>query len=208
MWKATLAVLVVVSLPARARAAAPDCFYFVLGIYDEPEQVHNFGTMVENQEKWVYLGIKYRSGQAGLTTIEFSISGLEELFVLEFEPVTPAALVFGSVQAPPDTTSSFGVGGMDVSWPICLEGDRALIRLTLWSLGPVQADKILEVKRRYPPTNFNFSTPLFVNCDAPVYPMVRVGGGCYILNPSTNPVPACQLPVAAHSWSQVKALFR
>lgn len=206
-------VLGLIALPTAGWAQA-DCFDCVLGIYDDEQLTRNFGTIEPGVPKDLYIGLKLAPGQTGVTGIELSIAGislLDNLFIVEFVGLPQADAVVGTtVEAPADTTaSSTGTGGVNLAWTICQEGtNRAIARLSLLALGAVAPDHVLQVLRKFPPSDPRWLTPNLVKCDPPDYTVVRITGGCYVANPTGNPVGRCQLPVAEGTWSGVKGLFR
>jgi len=214
----TVAGIALVSVfAAPVQAQVPNCFDSVLGIYDDPARSSTMGQSTPGTIKSVYLGIDFAAGETGLTAIEFSIAGVrfdvDAILLIATEWSPPPAVILGvSVSAPVDTTaSSAGSGGVVVAWPLCLAGSRTLARIDLLHFAPV-VDKVLQVKRRYPTTNSQWRTPVFVRCDSPNFTSVRLTGGCYILNWSGNPdVLACldgPVGVEPRTWTGMKALYR
>lgn len=207
-----LACLLTISC-APVLAAAQDCFDCVLGIWDDPALTQNRGRITPGEPKEVYVGIKLADGVRVTSGVEFSISGLDQdgLYLLGATPLGSRAVVFGTVPAPEDTTAtSTGIGGATVAWSQCLEGDVALLKLVLYSVDPI-ADRMIEVKRSYPPTNPDWHTPVHIHCDAPTYTASRVTGGCFVLNPA-GPATSCQslklVGVETVTWSGIKTLYR
>jgi hypothetical protein len=198
---------------APALAAAQDCFDCVLGIWDDPALTQNRGRISPGEPKEVYVGIKLAGADRVTAGVEFSVSGLDQggLYLLGATPLGSRAVVFGTVPAPEDTSvTSTGIGGATVAWSQCLEGDVALLKLVLYSVDLI-ADRMIEVKRSYPPTNPDWGTPIRLHCDAPAYTASRVTGGCYVLNPS-GPATSCQslklVGVETATWSGIKTLYR
>jgi hypothetical protein len=210
-----LCSLLIVPSFALAQFDCPEC---VLGLWDEQGLVNNFGAMAAGTPKNIYLGIKVgASGETGLTGVEFSIAGIRQaedgILVLSVNPIPPTMTAIGSAPSPADTTtSSSGMGGMNIAWPECQAipaGGLAIAQIQLLSFSPV-TDKVFMVKRKYPPSNparFPFN-PVLIRCDAPNYSDVKVREACYIAGYSGTPLPAC--PVVAvedKTWSTVKQLF-
>lgn len=193
---------------------AQDCFDCVLGIWDDPALTSNRGTINVRELKEVYVGMKLANSVEDLSGVEFSISGVDKdgLLLVGAVPLGPRALVFGTIPAPQDTSiNSEGVGGITAGWSRCLPGNQALFKLVLYATQPL-SDRILQVKRSYPTTNFSWRTPILVHCDPPLYSISRVTGGCYVLNPSGEPIdclnPQSVVAVAPTSWSALKSLYK
>ncbi len=172
------------------RLASPlqveNCFGCVLGIWDDAALTSQTGTMAAFTAKDIYLGIKYAGAFDGLTGIELSISGIRQtedgILVTSVTPLVPASVVLGGPIAPADTSAtSSETGGMNIAWASCLTGDQALVKITLLTFSTI-TNKVLEVKHKYPPSNPEWHTPIFVQCDAPTYTATRVTGGCFGLN--------------------------
>jgi hypothetical protein len=166
-------------------AAATDCR---LALYDDEAMTQTSGA-VSGVSKTLYLGIRYdATTPAQLTGIEFSIRGLEALNVF-VEPRDNAAIVLGTPAAPAGLDSLYGTGGMNIAWTQCLAGDRVLAQLTLVPKnGWPEGGTVLEVLRRYPPTNAALPYPLIVDCDDPYFTARGVRGGRFQLGVAGTPV--------------------
>lgn len=185
-------------------AAIDDCFSCVLGLYDNAGLTSTVGSMPTGVPKDVYLGVNFSGGFGGLSGIEFSIAGLEGLLVIGVEPLVPAAVTLGSPPAPADTSStSTGIGGMNVAWATCLSGNQALVKISLLAFSP-PSNKILQVKHKFPPSNPAWQTPVFTQCDGPTFTATRLSAGCYGINMTgplvcpgapANNSPACNASV-------------
>lgn len=207
-------MLVVVTLAAPVAAWAQDCYDCVLGIWDDPAMTSDHGTIEPLVPKELYVGLELADDIDDVSGVEFSIAGLDQdgLFLLGAIPLGPRALVFGTVPAPRDTTEdSTEIGGASAAWSECRPNGEALLKLVVFALEEI-SDRVLVVKRSYPPTNPSWHTPLLVRCDPPLYSVARVSGGCYVLNPTGAPAPCPQahavVAVQPETWSGVKQLFR
>jgi hypothetical protein len=209
MRKVLLAILGLTVLPSLA-LAQESCFTCILGIYADLNMTQVTGLLPTGTPTDVFLGIKLdpNTAYSGITGVEFSVAGIGGNVILAgTDPVTPATITVGSPPAPADTTEgSSGTGGMNVSWPSCLAGSQALVKLTLLAISPV-TDKVLQVKHKYPVSNPTWKTPIVTLCDAPAYTVVRVTEACFVANPSSAP-PACAIGVQEASWSGIKALYK
>jgi len=205
----------IVALVPGLTLAQGDCFDCVLGLWEDPALTVDRGTIQPNELKDIYLGIKLDGTADKLVGVEFSVAGLslsDGLILVGAVPLGPRALVWGTVPAPADTSvRSTGDGGVTVAWSSCLSGTQALMKLTVFTTSPV-VDKVLVVKRSYPPTDPGLGTPLMFSCDPPVYTARRVTGGCYVLNWSGSPVPCVNshsvMAVQNETWGAVKTMFR
>lgn len=215
MRKLLLVALGVLALPTLAMAQTQDCADCVLGIFDGPDinATTNCGTIGVGAPKDVYLGVRLSGAETGVSGIEFSIAGMEGLLLIGTEALTPASVTLGSPPAPADTSAtSTGTGGMNVAWATCLSGSQQLIKLSLLSFGP-QADKVLKVMHKFPPSNLNYNLhAVLTRCDPPNFTAVRVSTGCFTLNPS-DPAgpPGCRCfstPVEAKTWGAMKRLYQ
>lgn len=220
MRKMLLPVVGLLALPAVVSAQVIFCNDCEMGLWDEPEMIHNFGAVSAGTPKDIYLGVKLGAGETGVTTIEFSISNMRQvednILVVGTEGLTdPQPNIFlGSVQAPADTSSgTAGTGGSNIAWPSCVTStSQALIKITFLSFAPV-SNKVFVIKHRYPPTNTFYPYPLFTRCDPPEYTKVAVPGGCYIAgwDGTTNPVNLCAAKIGAvenETWTGMKQLYR
>jgi len=206
-------VLLAVWVPSLSQAQDTTCPGCVIGIYDEPELVHNYGTWDINTDgvsKSFYVGIKYDPGSSfdGLTGIEISVYGLPTTFLAPTINILSDGFAVGpTLIAPPDTTAAGAEGGQNITWTQCLPGNRALVEIRLVSLDPLPQDVVIRVLRRFPSLTPELPNVLFTMCDPPTYTKVVSQGGCYVLNPSGNPVD-CTLPVSESTWTAVKQLYR
>jgi hypothetical protein len=192
--------------PARGVDYCRDC---VLGLFDQPQLLTNFGDITPGVLKDLYLGIRFTPGVLGLQGIELSVAGVrwpeDGILITNVEGVTnPLPLVIlGTLPAPADTSaSSVGTGGMNVAWNACMFGTRALLRITLLTFAPVPNNKRLRVMHRFPPSNpaFGLAHPVITLCDEPNFTPLLVTGGDYILNPVIR--------VEGETWSRVKEFYR
>lgn len=201
-------------LPSLAAAQVQNCSDCVLGLWDDLALTSNRGTIVPNEPKDIYLGIKLGDPNAQTSGVEFSITGLRggDLVLLGAVPLGPRALVWGTIPAPSDTSAlSEGDGGSTVAWSQCLTGSVALMRLTLFTTKSL-TDQVLLVKRSYPTTSPEYHTPVLMQCNRPYYTTERVSGGCFVLNwTGAVELPCADVyaaPVTQISWSGVRALYR
>jgi hypothetical protein len=217
-------VLALLAVPALGQQPPPwihDCAGCVLGLYDQPEMLTNYGTVTPLVPKDLYIGFKPGPEFPGLTGIEFSVSGLRQaedgILVTAVEGITspPPTIILGSLPAPADTAAtSVQTGGMNIAWAYCITGPRGLGKFTILTFSPL-SNKVFRVMHRFPTTNpwYGLTKPVAIGCDAPTYSAWRVLGGCYIANwDGTTPV-NCQLtdiPVAATpaTWGSVKGMYR
>jgi hypothetical protein len=192
----------------------PDCYDCVLGLYDDPGLTETRGSIEPGIPKDIYVGVKLAGAYTDLAAIEFSIAGFTDddgLMLLGAWPLGPRALAWGTVPSPRDTTrDSEGDGGVTVAWSDCRADNQALVKLTLFTSLALQ-DKMLVIKRSYPTTSTLWKTPVFVQCDEPVFTVTRLTGGCFVLNASPGMPNLCQDPnllaVERRSWTAVKRLF-
>lgn len=212
--RARLALLILMMAPTSALAQIGNCPDCILGLYDDTSFASNFGVSAPFVAKDIYLSIDLAAPETGVTGIEFSVAGItgSPLLVIGVTPLIPAPVVLGSLAAPADTSAtSVGTGGMNIAWPTCLAGDRALVKVTLFHPVPV-VNQVLRVMHRFPTTNILYNKrPVLVRCDAPTFTAVRINGGCYVLNPNGDPGTPCPIgPVAVEgrTWTGVKQLFR
>lgn len=185
--------------------AIDDCFQCVLGIWDDPGLTRNVGEIVAGQPKDIYIGIKYAEGFQEAVAVEFSIAGLGPILVAGVETIVPTAIACGYVGAPADTSAgSTHGGGCHFAWPGCLAGNQPLLRVTLLFFSGDITNGLLQVKRKYPPSEPGVRTPLIYQCDRPTYTPTRVQGGYYILNWNGDPT----VGLDRAPWSTVKQLYR
>lgn len=206
-------VLLAVWVPGLSQAQDTTCPGCVIGVYDEPELVHNFGTWdinTDGPQKSFYVGVKYDPGSSfdGLTGVELSVSGLPPTFLTPSIKILDDGFGVGNtLLAPPDTTVVGADGGQNITWSQCMPGNRALIEISLATFDALPQDVVIRVLRRFPSTTPELPNVLFTMCDSPIYTKVVSTGGCYVLNPSGNPV-ECTLPVSPSTWTRVKQLYR
>lgn len=196
--------LALLTIP-RQLWATEDCFQCVLGIWDDPALSSNVGEIVAGQPKDIYVGVKFAEGFNGTFGISFSIAGLSSVLVIGVESIVPTTVIICDyIGAPADTSmTSTGTGGCTWSWPSCLVGNQALLRVTLLASSNV-TNGVLQVKRQYPTPYPDVRTALFIQCNAPLYTPTRVKGGYYILNWDGDP----SVLVDAATWSKVKQLYK
>jgi hypothetical protein len=179
--------------PARSAGAAPaltpdprtDC---LLALYDD-EAMTRIAGLASGASKTLYLGIRSdATTPAQLTGIEFSITGLQAFDVV-VEPRDNPTVILGTPGSPAGIDSVYGLGGMNIAWAQCLPGDRVLAQLTLVPKnGWPPAGSMMEVRRRYPPTNASLPYPVITDCDEPYYTARGVRGGRYLLGISGTPI--------------------
>ena len=189
------------------------------GYFDDQGLSKNFGfwDSATDPLKTVWVGIDYDSNSQlnGLAGIEFSVDGAAG-FCHWGDPcfngiVDPAVTIGNTIAAPEDTAN--GQGGVTMAWDNCLPGNRALVRIDLFSHDPIPDDLVLRVTRKFPPSDSQFPHPLFITCDTPW--LQTVTGGCYVINPTVGPgetVGDCTLiettSVESRTWSTIKLLYR
>lgn len=200
--------------PRVAGAQPSSCPSCLLGIFGDAGCSVVCDTLAAGERKDLYVGAWLRGGVTGVTSIEFSVAGIrldpDAIYLVDVVPVTPAAILLGNPTAPVDTSAtSISMGGMNVGWASCLQGDGIpLVKLTILSFVE-QPGKTLRVLRRFPPTNAAFSGPVLVQCDDPVYTATIVPGGCMTLNPTgTGTCDLCETAIDAATWGRVKSLYR
>jgi hypothetical protein len=191
--------LVLANLPRQAWAI-DSCSQCVLGIWDDPALSSNVGEIVAGQPKDIYVGIKFAEGFNQTIGISFSVDGLSRFLVMGVEPIVPTASACDDLSAPADTSQ---VGGCNFYWPGCLVGSQALLRVTLLTSSNI-TNGLLQVKREYPPSHPDARSPIFYQCNSPLYTPTRVKGGYYILNWDGDPT----VRVDGAPWSIVKQLYR
>jgi len=191
--------LVLLGMP-RQLWATENCFECVLGIWDDPALSSNLGEIVVGQPKDIYIGIKFAEGFNETIGISLSVDGLGPVQVIAVEPIVPIAFACAGLNAPADTSN---VGGCDFYWPGCLVGSQALLRVTLLTSSNV-TNRLLQVKRRYPPSYPDATGPIFYQCNSPLYTPTRVRGGYYILNWNGDP----SVRVDGSTWSLFKHMYR
>ncbi len=202
---------------AQVSTPCPNC---ILGIYDDINLSKNFGTWT-TPSKTFYLGIRYdpTSGYDALTYIEFSVEGLPVTFLPpSIMPLNGGIKSGPTINTPPDTTAVGAEGGLGVAWTVCQTDDIALIEMTFVTFDPVPNDMIMRVHRKFPSNDSATESVLFTTCEFPLFPKVRVTGGCYVVNPTVGlgqsvGNPPCTLwrdptPVEQKTWSGVKELYR
>ena len=196
------------------------CWDCAIGIFDDNLLTQNFGTWT-SPSKTFYLGISYApgSGYDGLTGIEFSVEGLPATFLPPTYNILNGGIKFGDeIHTPPDTTAMGATGGWNLVWQVCQPNSRPLVEMTFVSFDPIPNDIVFRVHRKFPPNDDTVAATLFTTCEFPVFPKVRVTGGCYVVNPTVGVgqsvgTPPCTLfrnttAVEQKTWSSVKALYR
>jgi hypothetical protein len=204
----TLLSLTLPAAPARSGGAPEYCRDCVLGLFDQPQLLTNFGDIMPNVAKDLYLGIHFSPPVQGLAAIEFSIAGVRQvedgILVIDVQGVTNPLpnVILGTVPAPADTSAtSSQIGGMVAAWPDCVAGSQALLRIRILTFAPIPNGKRLLVMHRFPPSNPNYGRahPVIILCDEPTFTPFLVTGGDYILNPV--------IQVEGKTWSGVKDLY-
>ncbi|UCE02619.1 MAG: hypothetical protein JSW67_15515 [Candidatus Latescibacterota bacterium] len=209
-------LLLLVASPGAAQLTPPCGDECLLGVFDDSTMTRKFGfwdpTAVPLKELWVGIQFDPAFPNPGVTGVEFGIAGIpaEVSFDVDY-PVQPT-VVIGDLRAPADTISTGFPGGANIAWPACLEGERILVKLTLFYTQPLPSDLLFRVVRKYPPSNPIFLRVGFTQCDA-VFTLTSIAGGCYTLNPSGPPpgsFDGCDAghPVGSRTWSAIKTLFR
>lgn len=168
-----------------------------LGIYDDPGMSRDHGTM-DGPFKEVFVGIRFDVPPGDITGLEFSVAGLEPFVYVMLDWMQPApTVVLGTIATPADTLN--GRGGLNAAWSTCQVGDRVVLKLVLFAVTPPQ-NHVLQVRRRYPPSNPQWSYPLAVTCDVPCYGChYRLRGPVYWLNPTVG--------VEPRTWGGIKRLY-
>jgi hypothetical protein len=214
MRLARLGMLAVLALPALAWGQIPSSPECIVGIWDDPALTSSFGSIAVLEPKEVYVGVKLSGDIDSFTGVEFSIAGLNQngLTLLGTTPLGARPLIFGTIPAPLDTTAtSTGVGGVSAVWGAgCRASGEAIFKLVLMA-GEQLSNRILQVKRSYPPSNPTWRATMLLRCDPPLYTAVSVTGGCYVLNPdgpSGCVDPANVTAVVPTNWTAMKALYR
>jgi len=197
-WRRIIFGLALLSIPPTC--AADNCSQCVLGIWDDPALSTNLGEIVAGQPKDIYVGIKFAEGFNGTIAISVSIDGLGPFLVTGVEPVAPTVTICDGIGTPADTTQG---GGCFFSWPSCLVGDQALLRVSLLTSSNV-TNALLRVKRQYPSIEPGASAPVFYQCNDPQFTPTPVTGGYYILNWDGDP----RVFVDGAAWSEVKRLYK
>src|SRR5262245_57512875 len=134
MRKRFLVFLSVLVLPglALAQCTTQNCGLCFLQVFDDAAMTLNCGTIVPQQPKDIYLGLKLSSPETGYTGVEFSIAGMGGLAVLSRQYlIAQPNIELGTIQAPPDTTGT-GTGGMNIVWPMCqTNSTTAFLKITV-----------------------------------------------------------------------------
>ena len=194
--------LVLMNLPQQGWSI-DSCSECVLGIWDDPALTRNHGEIIVGQPKDIYVGIKFAEGFNEVIGIALSVAGLRAFLVLGVTAIVPTMTNCDNLSAPADTSAaSYGIGGCTFGWYDCLAGDQALLRVSILSFSSV-TNGLLQVKRHYPPLP-DARTPVFFQCNDPLYTPTRVKGGLYILNWDGDPT----VGVDDAAWSRLKQLYR
>jgi len=188
MLRPTVAILVAVLSAAQAVGQSQA----VLEVFDDPGFTQRTGTM-DGPVKVLYVRILPAYGE--YVGAEFSLTGLQD-----FAAVTPSfpiapSIVLGSVVAPEDPS---GDGGLNVAWSLC-QTNELLMALTLVSASPPE-NRVIQVARRFPPSNPNEAYPKQALCFNCFCSSPRIVGESYVLNPTVSS--------EQQSWAAVKHLFR
>lgn len=202
------------SCTAGGAAAVEDCPTCVLGIWDNDHLTRNYGYSTPGTVKFIYVGLRAPDTAHLFRNLEFSIAGLrpEDGILVVGISCNQGAIptCIGTAASPADTSAtSTGTGGLVTSWFDCFGDGQPLILIGFVHVDPAP-DHVLQVKRRYPPSNPAWRTPALFSCGEPPV-VVRATGGCYVLNPTPGRSTACVLenvPVAVPTWSRVKNLYR
>lgn len=197
MQRGSILALLLAGLGAANVAPAQTPWSGRLAIYDDAAMTQAFGVMTE-ATKSIYVGMPVEGTLGGYATgYEFSISGLDafDAYTLYF-PITPVAVI-GNVVAPTDTIS--GTGGLNVAWPLCHPRGQAFLEIRLFEPEP-PLNHVLQVHRRFPPTNPQFPYPRAASCDSPCFCTFILRGESYVLNPTVR--------TEAAAWTAIKRLYR
>jgi len=180
-------------------AAAQVNYYGTLGIYDDPAHTQPFGSMTPGL-KTLYIGVDIDPSSElgiGLTGLEFSVSGLDAVFLLGIDVQPTPVVVFGDIHAPADT--AIGTGGINIAWSECILDSGVSIALNIGSPAP-PTDHVLQVLPRFPPNFSWFPHAFAVPCVGPCLCFMALEGRSYTLNPA--------VATEHHTWGAVKNLFR
>lgn len=218
----TITVLMIpMSLLAQDVRIAAECPGCILGLFDEPEMLQNFGvwdTETMGPQKTVWVAITYDSGGPlnGLTGVELSVAGIPEspFGGAQFTGIPEPTIVIGSqIETPADSVG--GEGGVNMVWNQCLPDNRIVIQIDMLSLSPIGENIVLRVGRRFPPSSNEFPQELFTQCDSPQFTSTIVTGGCYVLNPTGgvgDVIDGCELfmrtAIEENTWGGVKSLYK
>ncbi|UCE02892.1 MAG: hypothetical protein JSW67_01440 [Candidatus Latescibacterota bacterium] len=226
MRKVLLATFSVLLLVPAMVSAQDNCLDCTLGIYattDLSENFLNWTPSATDFQKTIFVGINYdeTSGLSALTGVELSIQYGDlkaNVASVNFQELDNPAVVLGADESAPADTTSHGCTeqsacGKSIAWASCLPGNRAVAQISIIAFTPLPDDLVIRVLRRFPSTNPTVQSPLFTQCDGPLFTKTRVTGGCFVFNPTVGPggmVDDCEIkvPVAPNSWSKIKSLYR
>lgn len=183
--------------PALTHAQVPRHVVSQMGVFDDEAMTRSTGTM-DDTDKVLYVGIRYNAGTgfSSLYGLEFSITGLDDLDY-SFDILDDPAVVTGDVAAP---VNAEGVGGINITWVDCIEGDRVFARLTLHATNPVPRDRTFRIERRFPPSNPNLGWIRVLTCECDPICVQSADSLDYILNPTVTVQPV--------TWDVIKRLYR
>ena len=182
-----ISLLIVLCLRSTASASS-------IGVYFNPDATDYDAIIPANTlATWYILAVLGADAAAGGTT------------GAEFRQVGTPAGWFMNPTANPGSGLSIGnpiAGGANIAFPVCQSGAGGVVLLYTVSgfATTLVEDHPLSIDRHSTPSNSNFSCPLLVLCDAPVYTKICVQGGYALINYDN-------LGVEPASWSSVKGLF-
>jgi hypothetical protein len=166
-----------------------------IGIYFDQDAATCSGPIPVGTSRSLYIIALVQGPISAITGVEFRVTGLPAGWNV-ISTRNPAAVV--QIGDPFDGT------GANIAFPTCVPGPLVpLFTIDLTATSPV-SNHYLSIRRRNPPANPNFACPLVSLC-GPTYPLVCVGGGEAIINPTG---PGCTVGVEPASWSRVKNLFK
>jgi len=218
MRKVLLSLLALCVVPTVAMSQQADCPNCTMGIFETTDMLQNFGRF-DGQTKEVFIGVQFDGIEVtGLRGVEFSVYGLDPFF-FSYTPDAGANIVLGDIEAPLDREDTTG-GGMNMAWPTCQVGTNGgfvfgkITMIALGGAGTVGDDFVLQIERKYPPSNLTQAFPLLNLCDDPTFTPTSLTASCYVINPTVGPggiVGGCELigvAVKDAPWSEIKALYR
>jgi hypothetical protein len=180
-------------------AVAQVPYHGTLGIYDDPVHTQPFGDMEPLVSKTIYLGVDLDDPSWGsfLEGLEFSVAGLDAVFVLGMEVQPPPTVIFGDIHAPIDMQN--GSGGLAIGWSSYIPDNSVSIALQIISGAPPSDHEFL-VLRRFPPSWPDLPYPLAIHDAGVAFLRMPLIGGTYRLNPT--------IATESRTWSAVKHLYQ
>jgi hypothetical protein len=183
-FRPLISLLIVLCLRSTASASS-------IGVFFSPDATDYEAIIPANTPAtWYILAVLGGDAAAGGTT------------GAEFRQVGTPAGWFMSPAADPAATSIGNpiAGGANIAFPACRSGGVVLLYTVSGLATTLVHDHPLSIDRHSTPSNSNFSCPLLVLCDAPVFTTICVSGGYAMINYDN-------LGVEPASWSSVKGLF-